>query len=136
MNVLVDAGPLYALINRREHYYHQWVTSEAARLDPPLHTCNAVLSEAHFLLGRLYGGSVALNRMIEAGKIAMSLVYADHMERVNHLMSAYSNVPMSFADACLVRMAEILPNARIFTTDGDFRIYRKHRDQPLDLLIP
>ncbi len=135
MTVLIAAGPLYALINRREHY-HRWATNQAAQLDSPLHACEAVLSEAHFLLTRVHGGGIALNRMIEAGKIAVSFSYAEHVERVNGLMSGYANVPMSFADACLVRMAEIHPGARIFTTDDDFRIYRKHRHEPLDLLIP
>ncbi len=136
MTVLIDAGPLYALINRREHY-HRWTTNQAAQLDPPLHTCEAVLSEAHFLLTRVHEGGIALNRMVEAGKIAVSFSYADHVARVHELMSDYANVPMSFADACLVRMAEIhTGGVRIFTTDDDFRIYRKHRHEPLDLLIP
>ena len=135
MTVLIDAGPLYALINRRERY-HSWVTEQAAQLDPPLHTCEAVLSEAHFLLNRVHGGGTVLNRMVEAGRIAVSFSYAEHIERVGELMSGYANVPMSFADACLVRMAESRPAVRIFTTDEDFRIYRKHRREPLDLLIP
>jgi uncharacterized protein len=135
VTVLIDAGPLYALINRREHY-HRWATKEAAHLEPPLHTCEAVLSETHFLLTRVHGGGIALIRMIEAGKIIVSFAYADHGERVHELMSDYANVPMSFADACLERMAEIHRAARIFTTDDDFRIYRKHRHEPLELLIP
>ena len=135
MTILIDAGPLYALINRREHY-HSWAAEQAAQLDPPLHTCEAVLSEAHFLLNRVPEGGTMLNQMVELGRIAVSFSYADHVERVGELMSGYANVPMSFADACLVRMAESDSRSRIFTTDGDFRIYRKHRNAPLDLLIP
>ena len=135
MTTLIDAGPLYALINRREHY-HSWATEQAAQLDPPLHTCEAVLSEAHFLLNRVPGGGTVLNRMVEAGRIDVSFSYAEHVERIGELMIAYANMPMSFADACLVRMAESHPAVRIFTTDDDFQIYRKHRREPLDLLIP
>jgi uncharacterized protein len=74
--------------------------------------------------------------LAEAGKIAVSFSYAEHLERVHELMRDYADVPMFFADACLVRMAEIHPAAHLFTTDGDVQIYRKHRHEPLDLLIP
>lgn len=135
MTTLVDTGPLYALINRREQY-HAWVVRQAAQLDAPFHTCEAVLSEAHFLLQRVHGGSSALNAMVEAGRIAVAFSYADHVERIHELMRDYADVPMSFADACLVRMAETHPAAHILTTDDDFRVYRRHRREPLDLLIP
>lgn len=52
------------------------------------------------------------------------------------LMDRYANVPMSLADACLVRMAEIHPNSRILTLDGDFRIYRKEGRTPTDAILP
>jgi predicted nucleic acid-binding protein len=52
------------------------------------------------------------------------------------LMGHYESVPMSLADACLVRMAEISPVARILTLDGDFRIYRKHRTETIALIAP
>ena len=55
---------------------------------------------------------------------------------ITDLLDRYSNVPMSFADACLVRMSESLPDSTIFTTDSDFHIYRKHGNQPIPLIIP
>jgi predicted nucleic acid-binding protein len=52
------------------------------------------------------------------------------------LMQRYESVPMSLADACLVRMSEIYPNSSILTLDSDFTIYRKHRHQIIPLIMP
>jgi uncharacterized protein len=52
------------------------------------------------------------------------------------LLDRYANVPMSLADACLVRMSELVADSVIFTLDGDFRIYRRHRRQKIPLVIP
>ncbi len=135
MKILIDSGPIYAMINQRE-YYHHWATAQAARLDPPYYTCEAVISEAHFLLKKVYNGSRQLNKMIADGGIVLAFSYADHIDRVHELMDRYANVPMSFADACLVRMAEIHREGQAFTTDGDFRIYRKSRTKRLDVIMP
>jgi uncharacterized protein len=52
------------------------------------------------------------------------------------LISRYQDTPMTFADACLVRMAELRDEAIILTTDTDFQIYRKKGRQVIPLLIP
>lgn len=135
MVTLIDAGPLYAYINRRD-YYHDWAVEQVARLDTPFYTCEAVLSEVHFLLASTSDGSRRLIELLGRGVMDLSFSYADHFDRVNELMRAYENVPMSFADACLVRMAEVHPDGHIFTTDGDFHIYRKHGDASLAVLTP
>lgn len=51
-------------------------------------------------------------------------------------MSKYSNVPMSLADACIVRLAEIIPSSTILTIDRDFQIYRKNGKEIISLIIP
>ncbi len=58
------------------------------------------------------------------------------MAEVEVLMKRYENVPMSLADACLVRMSELIPGSVILTLDSDFRIYRKNRNEAIDLIIP
>jgi hypothetical protein len=40
------------------------------------------------------------------------------------------------ADACLVRMAELQPDASVWTLDRHFHFYRKHRRQTLSLVTP
>jgi predicted nucleic acid-binding protein len=54
---------------------------------------------------------------------------------IEELMEKYTNVPMSLADACLVRMSELYPQAYILTLDSDFYVYRRNRDQPIPCIM-
>ena len=67
-------------------------------------------------------------------KIAFNIT--EQVERIEQLSKKYSDTPMDFADACLVRMSEIYPTSKIFTIDNDFRIYRKQDKKVVSLLIP
>jgi predicted nucleic acid-binding protein len=58
------------------------------------------------------------------------------IEAVEKLIKKYADVPMDFADACLVRMSELTGNATVFTLDSDFHIYRKNGKKKIDLIIP
>ena len=60
----------------------------------------------------------------------------EDLERVLKLMEKYADVPMSLADACLVRMTEALADPVLLTTDADFRIYRRHSRQAVPCVIP
>jgi predicted nucleic acid-binding protein len=111
--VFVDTGPLVALLNKRDRY-NGWVRETLDRIEPPVFTCEAVVSEACFLLGRVAGGADA----------------------VRALMHKYAGVPMSFADACLVRMTELEPKSTVVTLDGDFAIYRRNKRQVVPTLTP
>jgi predicted nucleic acid-binding protein len=51
-------------------------------------------------------------------------------------MQKFADVPMSLADACLVRMAEQQPNALVVTLDSDFHIYRRNRNQAIRTIMP
>jgi predicted nucleic acid-binding protein len=51
-------------------------------------------------------------------------------------MQRYASVPMSLADACLVRMSEVYENSQIITLDSDFTIYRKQRNQTIPVIMP
>ncbi len=135
MTTLIDTGPIVALFNKRDQY-HRWARSRIAQLQRPFYACEAVLTEAFFLLQDVPVGNQRLISLIDSGRLDLSFSYADHLERVNDLMRTYENIPMSFADACLVRMAEIHRSSRVFTTDDDFRIYRKHGDAPINVLMP
>ncbi len=55
---------------------------------------------------------------------------------VGKLLLKYEAVPMSVADACLVRMAEQTDDSPVFTLDGDFKIYRRHGRQVIPTLMP
>ena len=60
----------------------------------------------------------------------------DQLAPVLGLMDKYADVPMSLADACLVRMSETLPDSMVLTTDSDFKIYRRHSRQVVPCLMP
>jgi uncharacterized protein len=132
-SALVDAGFLVALLSRRDAN-HRWAAAQAPRLPPPWVTCEAVLSEASHLLGGL--GTRGLASLLRRGALVCSYRFADDLEAVLKLLEKYADVPMSFADACLVRMTETLNNPMVLTTDGDFRIYRRHGRQIIPCVLP
>ena len=135
MTVLVDTGPLVALLNRRDGY-HSWATAQFGSLQAPLHTCEAVLAEAHHLLSRVHEGTSRLNELLDSDRIAVGFRYAEHRQRVHRLMQDYADQPMSFADACLVALAEKAIHPVVFTLDTDFTVYRRSRRRPLELIAP
>jgi predicted nucleic acid-binding protein len=61
---------------------------------------------------------------------------AADLDRVLDLMQKYADVPMSLADACLVRMSETNPDPVVLTTDTDFRMYRRHGRQVVPCITP
>ena len=131
-SALVDAGFLVALLSRRDAD-HGWAAAQAPRL-PPWATCEAVLSEASHLLGGL--GTLSFASLLRRGALVCDYRFADDMDAVLKLLEKYADVPMSFADACLVRMTETLNDPVLLTTDGDFRIYRRHGRQIIPCVLP
>jgi len=131
--VLVDAGFLVALLSARDAN-HDWAFSEARRSPPPWTTCEPVLSEAFHLLGGRAGGRLAA--LLRRGAVTCDFRFGDDVDAVLRLMTKYEDVPISFADACLVRMTETLNDPVLLTTDSDFRIYRRHGRQTIPCLLP
>jgi len=132
-HVLVDAGFVVALLSRRDSH-HDWAQALAPRLAPPWETCEAVLSEAFHLLGAR--GAPALSEMLRRGAVVVAFELAEELESVLTLMRKYVDVPMSLADACLVRMTEALADPVLLTTDTDFRTYRRHSRQVVPCMMP
>jgi|SRR5437867_8658840 len=132
-NVLVDAGFVVALLSRRDTH-HQWAAEQAPRLEPPWSTCEAALSEAFHLLGP--SGAPGLGELLRRRSIRVAFELAKDLESVLKLMQKYSDIPMSLADACLVRMTETLADSIILTTDTDFGIYRRHSRHVVPCVMP
>ena len=74
--------------------------------------------------------------IIADGALVVENPYPGSMERVHQAMKKYRDLPASFADICLLSMADNIPNSRIMTLDQDFRVYRKRNGKALDLIIP
>jgi uncharacterized protein len=132
-SVLVDAGFLVAILSRRD-CHHKWAVQEASENLPPWYTCDAVLSEAYHLLGER--GAPGLSAMLSRRAVVARFNLDDNVEAVVAFLRKYANVPMSLADACLVRMSETIADPLILTTDADFRIYRRHSRQVIPILCP
>jgi predicted nucleic acid-binding protein len=132
-SALVDTGFLVALLSRRD-VHHRWAVAQAPRLPPPWRTCEAVLSEASHLLGAR--GTRSLVSLLRRSALVCSYCFADDMHAVLKLLEKYADMPMSLADACLVRMTETLNDPMLLTTDGDFRIYRRHGRQVIPCVLP
>ncbi len=133
--VILDTGPLVAAINHRDTH-HNWVIHQLSEIQPPLMTCEAVISEACFLSHGHLKHITAIFEWMKNGSITSSCLLENEKESIEQLMVKYTNVPMSFADACLVRMAELYPNSAVLTLDSDFRIYRKNRNQVIPVIMP
>ena len=130
---LVDAGFLVALLSRRDTH-HVWATHQASRFPPPWVTCDSVLSEAFHLLGSR--GILPLSLLLRREAVVAQFDLAIELEPVLRLMQKYANVPMSLADACLVRMTETIADPTILTTDTDFHIYRRHSRKIVPCVTP
>jgi uncharacterized protein len=132
-NVLVDAGFIVALLNRRDSHY-EWATEQAHHHVPPWRTCESALSEAFHLLGPR--GIVSLSALLRRRAVVVAFDLDNETKSVLGLMAKYANVPMSLADACLLRMTEILADPVLLTPDSDFRIYRRHSRQVVPCVMP
>jgi predicted nucleic acid-binding protein len=133
--VLIDTGPLVAVLRRRDEH-HAWARAHFDGFEEACITCEAVLSESFFLLEPAPGGKEALCSLVERGIVTVPFSFSGHAAEILRLIRRYRDTPMSFADACVVRMAEITANATVFTTDSDFRSYRKNGRQTIPLIAP
>ncbi len=82
------------------------------------------------------GGEQKLLKLIEGGYLKIEFNLSNEISAVRNLMDKYSDLPMSLADACLVRMSEIHGDAAVFTVDSDFLVYRKHGRRKIPLISP
>lgn len=88
------------------------------------------------MLRRMGENIEVLCKLLERGIIVTQFSFERHVRQSTGLMRRYRDTPMSFADACLVRMSEIHEDAQIFTTDSDFAIYRRNGRQVIPLIMP
>lgn len=125
--ILVDAGPLVALIHEDDHQ-HQRCKEGFLSLREALGTVWPVLTEAMYLLRFSWEAQNALWEMVEAGAVQILPLDRSDVPRMKELMRRYRNLPMDLADAALVCAAERENLRRIFTLDRrDFEVYRPAR---------
>jgi uncharacterized protein len=133
--VIVDAGPITAFLDAGDGW-HPWALARFQEMEAPLLTVEPVLAEVSFLLRRNPAAQDDLLRMVAKGALRIPFRLEGEVEAVRLLRAKYQDLPMSLADACLVRLAELLDDHRVCTLDSDFTIYRKHGKTPIPLITP
>jgi predicted nucleic acid-binding protein len=133
---LADTGPIVAYLNGRDRH-HAWAVERFRQLRPPLLTCEAVLSEAVFLLRSAAGGADGVMDMVRRGVLRVSFALQEESDAVAGLLRRYRSLPMDLADACLVRMSEQHADCVVLTVDSEFRdVYRRGGRQVIPTLLP
>ena len=132
---LADTGVLVALLNHKEQH-HAWAVEEFRALRAPIRTCEPVLTETYFLLAPLPGGPLRFFEFLNSGMLDIDLLVLQEREALWKLIHKYEDLPMSLADACLVRLAEMNPGASAFTLDTHFHVYRKNGRQQIPVIMP
>lgn len=135
VSAIVDAGPLVAALDRSDTH-HRWAREQLGTLARPLLVCEPVLAEAAHLLRRQFDTSDDLFELLDRRLLDLTFSLRDHQASVRALMRRYRDVPMSLADGCVVRMAELHASHHVCTLDGDFSIYRKNGRQVIRVISP
>ena len=133
--VLLDTGPLVAALNRRDQD-HKWAVEQFRKGPLPFLTCEAVLTEAAYMLSGNGADVGAMLDLLDSGTVRVIFEVEPEAQTIKAVMAQYANVPMDFADACLVRMAERYPDTSILTLDSDFYIYRRNGKHALSVIRP
>jgi predicted nucleic acid-binding protein len=122
--VLLDTGPLVALLSKNDARHDHAREMFAACL-PPLRTCEAVLAEACYLMRRVdRDGPAEVVALARKGLFDIAMRSDEHWAEIEALLTKYADRPISLADACLIRCAELHEEPRILTFDDDFDVYR------------
>ena len=132
-SVVVDASFLVALWREKDRN-HAWAVREAKLLPPPWFTSESAWSEADHLLSP--EGCAGLRGICRNGALVICPFDSGDFPPILDLLEKYSDVPMSIADASLVRLTETLPEAVLLTTDSDFRIDRRHGRKIIPVRMP
>ena len=129
---ILDAGPLIAALNRDDHH-HRWARETIARLGPPFSSCPEAIAEAAAMTEQ----PAAIVEMIQAGEIVLTFDLAEQAASVLALLKKYADRKMDLADACIVRMTELVRNCRVVTVDrADFSVYRRNGRDLIPLIAP
>ncbi|CAN5582170.1 PIN domain-containing protein [soil metagenome] len=132
---IADTGVIVAFLDKRDSW-HEWTNEQMRHLPVPFLTCEAVITEACFLVAHLSDGKEKVLKLVSSDVLQIDFSLSNEAEKIQTLLKKYKDVPMDFADACLVRMSELIENSFVFTVDGDFLIYRKHGRKQIPLVIP
>ena len=131
MTGIADTGFIVAFANTHDEH-HAWAVSLAWRVTEPLLTCEAVLAESAF---KLLSASVVLG-LVGSGLLKLAFDLEENRAQIEELAAKYQDRTPDLADLCLIRMSELYPEHPVITVDGDFKVYRRNKREPIPLLFP
>ncbi len=134
--MLTDTGPLVALLDKDDSQHAACLMALGRLPRGPLRTTWPCFTEAMYLLN-LVGGHRYQNSLWQwrrDGRLLLLDITQAEADRMEALMALYKNVPMDFADASLVALAESRDYRRLFTIDSDFYIYRLADSSTLEVV--
>ena len=134
MQLIMDTGPWVALLDRSEARHSECV-EWFRRFEGDIFSSEAVLTEVLYLLNFSFEGQLAAIHFILTGAITLVPFSLEGLKRAKRLMEKYRDIPMDYADATLVCLAEDLAITRVVTFDAKhFGIYRLTSKQPFSVL--
>lgn len=132
--LILDTGPFVALIDRSE-VRHQDCVRTLESWHGPILTTEAVLTEALYLLGPSWRPQSSCLEFIFSGAVLLAPASLESLRRTASLMEKYADLPMDYADATLVALAEEVGADQVFTLDRrGFSVFRLHGSRPFRLL--
>jgi len=121
--ILIDSGPLIALFDASDKYHHDAVNFIKTN-KYPLVTTLASITETLYLLDFNRNVQIDFLEWVHRGAVELQHIGSNDFGRLKELTEKYRDLPMDFADSCLVYLAEKLNLNTIATIDRDFTIYR------------
>ncbi len=132
MKNILDAGPLIAALNSQDEH-HRWACQILAQLGPPFYSCPEAIAEAAAMTGQ----PAAIVEMIQAEEIILDFDLTSQAASVLSLLKKYRDRQMDLADACIVRMTELIRDCHVLTLDrADFSVYRRNGRDLIPLIVP
>jgi predicted nucleic acid-binding protein len=132
MKNILDAGPLIAALNRKD-MHHRWARETLQRIGPPFYSCAEAMAEAAAMTGK----PAAIVEMIRAEEIILAFDLSAQTAGVLSLLKKYRDRDMDLADACIVRMTELMRDCQVITVDrDDFASYRRNGRDFIPVIVP
>ena len=132
MKGIAVSGFLVAFLNARDEH-HAWAVELADRVTTPLITCEAVLTEAAYLLG----SATLVLEVLSSGLLTLEFDLDANREHLVDLAERFSDQTPDLCDLCVVRMSELHSEYSVLTTDRkDFSVYRRNRKQIIPTIFP
>jgi predicted nucleic acid-binding protein len=132
MKNILDAGPLIAALNARD-LHHAWACETLERLGPPFYSCPEAIAEAAAMTGQ----PTAIVEMVHAEEIILGFDLFEQATGVIALLKKYRDRHMDLADACIVRMTELMRDSQVVTLDrADFGVYRRNGRELIPIVVP